>query len=153
MQKCYPYLLLLTLFFYACSGSGGPVLPEERILGNWRLISAGRQNTFSLNYQTILTGYDTGLYVFRDNGTAEYRDTVFSLNGNWTLFERNMEVRNADSSIRRWTRLELELRMYNFQQNRFIDWYFDSVELRYNNRMEAYINRGIPRYRYIFVRQ
>ena len=62
-SKLYSILLIVVLpLFFSCK----KWLPENRIVGSWKLVDVERRRTF--DNETIVTGYENGTFVFLENG-------------------------------------------------------------------------------------
>ena len=140
-MKCiYPLFLITSFLFVSC----GKWLPENRIVGNWKLVEVEKRRLF--DKKTISTGYENGTFSFYDGETADYSDAIGNMNGNWRIrseFYGQNETRNT-----------FTLRLYNFNANRVIDWEFDRIDFRKSgNRLVAFMQRSGYEYRYEFHRE
>ena len=140
-MKCiYPLLFITSFLFVSC----GKWLPENRIVGNWKLVEVEKRRLF--DKKTISTGYENGTFAFYDGETADYSDAIGNMSGNWRIrseFYGQNETRNT-----------FTLRLYNFNANRVIDWEFDRIDFRKSgNRLVAFMQRSGYEYRYEFRRE
>ena len=140
-MKCiYPLLLITSFLFASC----GKWLPENRIVGNWKLVEVEKRSLF--NKKAISTGYENGTFAFYDGETADYSDVVGNMSGNWRI---RSEYYNQNE-----TRNTFTLRLYNFNANRVIDWEFDRIDFRNSGkRLVAFMQRSGYEYRYEFRRE
>jgi hypothetical protein len=143
MKRILLPLLLLTIAFTSCR----KWQPENKILGDWKLVDAERRRF--LDNDNITTGYESGVFTFFDNGTLEYREGNLLMTGSWWMRTRN-DFGNGDGNDQR---NELSMRLANFQANRQLEWFFDDVNFGLSDRrMRAFIRWGSPNYRYVFER-
>ena len=140
-MKCiYPLLLITSSLFASC----GKWLPENRIVGNWKLVEVEKRSLF--NKKAIATGYEDGTFAFYDGETADYSDAVGNMSGNWRI---RSEYYNQNEARNTFT-----LRLYNFNANRVIDWEFDRIDFRNSGkRLVAFMQRSGYEYRYEFRRE
>ena len=140
MKRIYPLLVIASFLFTSC----GKWLPENRIVGNWKLVEVKKRSL--LDRKTISTGYESGTFVFHDGEAAAYSDAIGNMSGNWRM--RNQYV---GENLYRNT---FSLRLYNFNANRVIDWDFDRVEFRKSGkRLVATMERSGYEYRYEFRKE
>jgi hypothetical protein len=97
---------------------------EDRLIGNWKLVSSYRQKTFDRDH--FITGYESGVFTFNENGTARYVSGPDTLNGIWNTDRYS----TGDGSYR-----ELKVELFNFLRNQYLFWEFDNFNFR-DNRNE-----------------
>ncbi len=149
--KLYSFLLLSysSLAFTSCKKWG---IPEDRIIGEWKLTEAVKQR-YSRT-ESFFTGYETGRFTFFENGTVVYKDPTDSLNGNWNMRTENDSYYDANGNWQTRTSTTLSMRLYNFSSNRMIDWTFDNFNFESSgNKLVAYMNSASYIYKYYFRRQ
>ena len=149
--KLYSLLLFSysSLVFTSCKKWG---FPEDRIVGEWKLTQAVKQR-FS-GTQTFFTGYETGTFTFRENGTVVYNDATDTLNGNWNMRTENDGYYDANGNWQTRTNTILAMRLYNFSNNRMIDWTFDNFNFELSgNKLVGIMNSASYTYKYYFRRQ
>jgi hypothetical protein len=147
--KFYPlFILLISTLLSSCK----KWLPENRIVGNWKLIDIEKRRPF--NNETLTSGYERGTFTFYENGTASFSDTSGSMNGNWNMRTEQHGYYDSDGNWQTQNRTVLIVKMYNFNNNKVIDWYFDEVQFRSSGgRMQAFIEGANFRYCYNFRKQ
>ena len=125
--------------------------PERRLEGQWRLYKAERIGF--LNRNNLDTEYKSGVFTFRNDGSAIYNDGSVVMNGNWQmrLDQDRSFNNNGDESTRNRTRFTLNL--YNFNANRILNLDFDDCNFNLRNRFIAEYNTVTYRYRYEFRRE
>lgn len=137
----YPLLVVFSLLLNA---SCAKWLPENRIVGTWKLVEVEKRRLF--DKQAITTGYENGTFTFNDGETAQYSDAIGPMNGNWRM--RKEYYGENDS------RTTFTLRLYNFNANRIIDWEFDRMHFRRSGDMlVAFMERSGYNYRYEFRKE
>jgi hypothetical protein len=138
--------LLPFLFFLLISTSCKKWLPENRIVGNWRLVDVEKRRLF--NNENILTGYESGIFVFNDNGTTTYTDAAGQMTGTWNMRKRRGGGDGDDIQT------VLVINLHDFNNNRLLDWYFDRVDFRSSgDKLMAFIDGVSYTYRYDFRKQ
>ena len=140
MRKHLLFIGLLAAFFVGCSKYN--LNPEKGLRGQWKLYRAERFRFF--NRDLLNSEYYTGVFNFNDNGTAEYRDGTFLMNGNWS-----MRTDNADNDQ---AATHFKVNLYNFAANRVLNLDFDDTNFRSRNRLIAEYTSASYRYRYDFRR-
>jgi hypothetical protein len=119
-------LLFATLFFTSCSKS-----LEDRIIGSWKLESAWRKVFLGRDY--FQTGYESGLFTFKENGDAAYISSTDTLNGYWRSDRySNSYYNNGTDQWETRSLKYLRISLINFQQNRRLEWEFDDFSFRNN---------------------
>jgi hypothetical protein len=127
-------------------------LPENRIVGSWKLFSVDKKYLFSSD--RIYTGYENGLFVFNDNGTATYSDTSIQMNGSWIMREEHDGYYDGDGNWHQDGRTILTIRLYNFAVNRIVDWYFNSIDFRSSGeKLISFMDSPSFTYKYDFRKQ
>lgn len=143
-MKSKLYLLPL-LFLFLISASCKKWLPENRIVGTWRLVDVEKRRL--LNSENILTGYESGLFMFNDNGTTTYSDAAGQMTGQWSMRKRRS---GADDQIE----TVLVVNLHDFNNNRLLEWYFDRIDFRNSgDKLMAFVDGVSYTYRYDFRRQ
>lgn len=128
------------------------MIPEDHIIGEWKLTEAVKQRFSST--ETILTGYETGIFTFYENGTVEYKDPTGTLNGNWNMRNDSDGYYDVNGNWQTRTNTTLTMRLYNFSSNRIIDWVFDNFNFESSgNKLVGYMNSASYIYKYYFRRQ
>jgi hypothetical protein len=144
-MKSKLYLLPL-LFFLIINTSCKKWLPENRIVGSWRLVDVEKKRLFS--NESILTGYESGIFVFNDNGTTDYTDANGQMTGTWTMRKRRGGGEGEDIQT------VLIVHLHDFANNRLLDWYFDRVDFRNSgDKLFTFIDGVSYTYRYDFRKQ
>jgi hypothetical protein len=118
-------LLITTIFLSSCSKS-----LEDRIVGNWKLNSAWRQQFFGRDYFT--TGYEDGIFTFSENGDASYISSTDTLTGYWRSDRYNNGYYNSSGDWETRSMKYLRISLVNFQQNHRLEWDFDDFNFREN---------------------
>src|SRR5687768_9955736 len=137
MKPVYSLLVITSFLFVSC----GKWIPENRVVGNWKLVEVEKRRLFDKT--TISTGYENGTFFFHDGETAQYSDAIGNMNGNWRI-RSEYYAENA-------TRNTFTLRLYNFNANRVIDWEFDRIDFRSSGKkLIAFMQRSGYEYRYEF---
>lgn len=147
--KLYSILLLLILILFS---SCMKWLPENRIVGNWKLTDVEKRSAF--NNTPITSGYENGVFIFHENGTAVFTDTSGTMNGNWNIRNEQQGYYEKDGNRQNNNGNVLIVKMYNFSSNRVIEWHFDEVYFRSSGkRIQAFIRSPSLRYCYNFRKQ
>ena len=140
MKYVYSFLVLSPLLFLSCS----KWLPENRIVGTWKLVDAEKIRVFDKD--PINTGYESGVFTFNNDETASYSDAGGQLDGNWRI---RLEYAGEDNNQHSFS-----IRLYDPTSNRTLDWYFDRIDFRRSgDRLFAFIDKFGYYYRYEFQRQ
>jgi len=133
-MKSKLYFLLLAPLFFLASCSKTNLDSPVSVVGSWQLESVERQG------QIIHTGYEYGVFYFRNNGSAQYSDDIGDMSGSWNIVSR------PDGN-------SLEVRLYDYYSNDAIEWEFYSVQFSSGgSRMVGYMNKYGYEYRYVFRR-
>jgi hypothetical protein len=141
-------MLLFSFLLSSCTKN----LPENRIVGNWRLVDVERKRLFDTD--NITTGYEQGLFTFFENGSASYADASGTLNGNWNMRKANTGYYDSDGNWQSDTRTIFIINLHDFVNNRVIDLFFDRIDFRWSgDKLFAYIDGASYTYRYDFRRQ
>jgi hypothetical protein len=150
-MKSKLYILALTLSLFVIS-SCKKWLPENRMVGTWRLVEVEKKRLFSND--NIATGYESGLFVFNDNGTATYTDAAGGMTGTWSMRRLSDGFYDADNNWHSEGKTILILHLFNFTSNRVIDWYFDRIDFRWSgSKLFAFVDGSSYTYRYDFRKQ
>jgi hypothetical protein len=148
-SKLYLLLILLTVIL---SSSCKKWLPENRIVGSWKLVDAEKKRF--LDSDDFTTGYEPGTFVFNDNGTATYVDPNVQLNGSWSMHRRGGGYYDENGTWQDQSRTEFDVDMYNFPMNRALNWEFDDIDFRNSgDKLFGYMYGAGYRYRYDFRKQ
>ncbi len=149
-SKLYSFLLyLLFILFTSCSKQ---LVPEERLTGTWKLAEAERKKPF--NTETIITGYENGVFKFNQNSTATYTDVAGMLSGNWIMKRSDNATVNALGKLETESKVMLSIKLYNYPANRLIDWLFDNFDFKDSGKKLLVKMEGAGyEYRYWFVKQ
>ena len=148
-SKLYLIPLFLLLFFVSACKKW---LPENRIVGTWRLVDAEKKRLFSTDGFT--TGYEDGLFVFNENGTASYSDPSMQLDGTWSMRNVGGGYYDSDNNWHDNARTVFLINLYNFPANQVLNLSFDRVDFRNGGRkMFAFIDGRSYTYRYDFRKQ
>ena len=127
-------------------------LPENRIVGNWTIFKAEKKYLFSSD--RIVTGYESGVFTFNDNGTAAYVDPSIQMSGNWRMTEEHDGYTDSEGKWHDNGRTTFTIRLYNFAANRVLDWYFTSIDFRSSgDKLIAFIDGPSFNYKYDFRKQ
>jgi len=127
-------------------------LPENRIVGNWKLVSVDKKYLFSSD--RVTTGYESGIFVFNDNGTASYTDASIQMLGNWTMRDQHDGYYDSNGTWHDNATTIFTVRLYNFSANRVLDWYFTSIDFRSSgDKLIAFIDGASYTYKYDFRKQ
>lgn len=118
MRKHLLPLTITILFFSSCSKTY-----EDHLIGKWRLNDSYRQRLFDRD--GFQTGYESGVFILNENGTATYTSTTDTLNGYWNA-DRYTSYYDDESRTYR----HLQLNLVNFTQNKFINWSFDDFKYK-----------------------
>jgi hypothetical protein len=116
MKKYLLCTLIVTVVLSSCKKNY-----EDRLVGSWRLVSSYKQRTFDRDH--FITGYETGVFTFNENGTARYVSTTDTLSGTW-----NADRYSADEASYK----ELRVELFNFPRNQYLFWEFDDFNFRDN---------------------
>jgi len=148
-SKFYLAIFVSSLILFA---SCKKWLPENRIVGSWKLVEAEKRRFLSSD--RIYTGYENGVFSFNDNGTASYSDTSIQMSGNWNMREEHNGYYDSDGNWHDEARTVLTVRLYNFTANRVLDWYFDRIDFRSSgDKLFAFMDSPSYIYRYDFRKQ
>jgi len=146
MSKHLLFIGLLFIFLTGCSKYS--LNPEKGLEGQWKLYRAERFRL--LNRHVLETEHSNGVFYFNDNGTAEYRDGIFLMNGNWNMRKgRDVYTDNRDNDQ---GAIHFKVNLYNFAANRVLNLDFDDCHFRSRNRFMADYTSASYRYRYEFRR-
>jgi hypothetical protein len=137
------YLLLLAPVFLLASCKKWNLDSPASAAGNWQLESVEKSTNYGS--QQVYTGYEYGTFYLRNNGSAQYADNAGTMDGSWRM------VSHSDGSYGNGYSNSLELRLYDYYDNRVIEWEFYSIEFS-GNRMIGYMNKYGYEYRYVFRR-
>ena len=75
-------LLFLSFTLSSCRKN----LPENRIVGSWKLVDVERKRLFSS--ETVTTGYESGTFTFFDNGMASFTDDMEKIKAEFQYLKR-----------------------------------------------------------------
>jgi len=124
MRKSLLLLMLAAPFiFSSCSKS-----LEDRLVGSWQLQTAWRQQFLGRDYFT--TGYESGIFTFKDNGEASYVSATDTLTGYWRSDRYSNSYYNSNGDWETRSMKYLRLSLVNFQQNKRLEWDFDDFNFR-----------------------
>jgi hypothetical protein len=141
-------ILTSTLLFTSCK----KWLPENRIAGDWKLVSAEKK--YLLSSDLVTTGYENGVFRFNDNGTASYTEASFQMLGNWTMREQHSGYYDSNGNWQDQATTIFTVRLYDFNANRVLDWYFTSIDFRSSgDKLIAFIDGASYTYKYDFRKQ
>lgn len=144
-----PFLCIFSILLVSCSKW---LVPEDKLSGTWKLVEVERKRPF--HSDRITSGYESGLFFFDENGTATYTDNAGILSGNWLMKRSYYTTYSSSGDPTTNSKLTLDIRLYNFPANRFIDWLFDSIDFRDSgNKLLAKMHGAGYEYRYWFVKQ
>lgn len=141
-------LLPATIFtFFSCTKT-----IEDRLIGQWKLDGAYKKDFWGRDY--FKTGFEDGVFILYESGSAAYISSAESLSGYWKsdYYWASYDPNTGDPDSRRLKYLEIFLA--NFQRNKILHWQFDEFNFR-NNWKEIRAKEhtlGRDRY-YEFVRQ
>ena len=120
---------LLTVIISFCLFSSCSKNIADRIAGSWQLEKAWKQKHFDRDY--FQTGYENGLFIFMDNGSAKYIEGTDTLTGYWRSYHRNYRYYNSGSGEWETRNMRyLYISLINFLQNRRLEWEFDDFHFR-----------------------
>jgi hypothetical protein len=126
--------------------------PENRIEGSW-MLSEVQKRRF-LGNETIKSGFEDGTFTFNENRTAAYTTTNTSLRGNWEMRNERSSYRDDNGNWQKRTTRVLIVRLYNFNNNQVMDWYFDRFDFRSSGtRLFAFSVSPGYNYRYCFTKK
>lgn len=144
----YLSIVLAIILFTSCR----KWLPENRIVGSWKLVDADKKRWFES--EDFTTGYESGTFTFSDNGVAIYVDANLQMSGTWSMRQRGGGYYDGDGTWQDGTRTEFDVDLYNFPQNRVLNWDFDNIDFRNSgDKLFAYYNGAGYNYRYDFRKQ
>lgn len=145
----FSFIALLVLSLSSCK----KWLPENRIEGSWRLTEVEKRRAFG--NERINSGYESGVFRFNENGTASYTNATDTMQGNWQMRTQNGPgYYDSDGNWQTDSRQVLIIKLYDFNSNRVIDWYFDHFDFRSSGRrLFAFIESPSYNYRYCFSKQ
>jgi hypothetical protein len=147
-MKSKLYTLIPLFSFVSIFSSCAKWLPENRIEGSWSLTELQKRRAF--DNENVSSGLEKGTFTFYENGTASYTDENGSLQGSWQMRNENGPGYTNDNG-QRDTRRVLIIRLYNFSNNRVVDWYFNRFDFRSSgSRLFAFIESPNYNYRYCF---
>lgn len=127
-------------------------LPQTRIVGSWKLAQTEKRRL--LNSDRIYTGYEGGVFVFNDDGTASYSDASIQMNGSWDIRRISGGYSDSEGNWHDESRATLIIHLYNFSANRVLDWYFDRTDFRSSgDRLIAFMDPPGYTYKYDFRKQ
>lgn len=150
-MKSKLYIFSLALIFLAL-GSCRKWLPENRIVGTWRLVDVEKRRL--LNSEELTTDYESGTFVFNNNGTAAFSDSAVQLDGTWSMRRERDGYYDDDGDWNSDGRTILVVRLYNFSANKVLDWYFDRIDFRSSgDKLIAFMDGASYTYRYDFRKQ
>jgi hypothetical protein len=141
--KLYLLLLASVLVLASCT-KWVPENDNNRIVGNWRLVSVVRDGNYGS--EPVNTGYENGTFNFSNNGNARFTDHIGQMNGSWRLVPRSGYYDGQGNGNN-----SLELRLYDHYNDDAIEWEFYAVDIS-SNRLVGYMNRYGYEYRYEFRR-
>jgi len=118
MKRTLLFTTLIAIIASACSKR-----IEDRLVGSWKLSSSYKQKTFDRDH--FLTGYESGVFTFSENGTASYTSSTDTLTGFWNADDYTVNTGSDSKSLR-----HLKIEMVNFLQNRYLFWEFDDFHFR-----------------------
>ncbi len=139
-------LLILILF----SGCRKWINEENRLEGRWRLVAIERINF--LSWRSVQNDYREGLFTFFNNGAAVYDDDPVQMNGSWHMRKHRAGYYDNDGEWRTDQRIDFDLELYDFSENRVLKLYFDQLIFRGRDRFLAEYRTPNYRYRYDFRR-
>lgn len=146
--QLYLPILLTIILFTSCK----KWLPENRIVGSWKLVDAEKKRWFDSD--DFSTGYESGTFTFSDNGVAQYVDAGLQMNGTWSMRQRNGGYYDGNGTWQDQSRTEFDIDLYNFPQNRALNWDFDNIDFRNSgDKLFAYYDGASYNYRYDFRKQ
>ncbi len=122
--QLYLFTILSILLFSSCSKN-----LEDRLIGSWEIKRAWRQQFFGRDY--FNTGYENGVFTFKENGEATFISAADTLTGIWRADRYNRNYYNNNSGQyenRSMKYLRISLR--NFQQNERLEWEFDDFRFK-----------------------
>src|SRR5687768_10095930 len=151
MKKNLPLLLTLTLIVILSSSCRKFLFnPENRIEGQWKLKFVERRHV--LRWSDVTNRYESGVFIFDNDGAAFYEDANGVMNGTWVLRERRDGYYDENGNYQSDTRMSLTLDLYNFQDNRVLNLDFDNVRFKGRNQFLAEYSTPTYLYRYDFRR-
>ena len=119
---------------------------EEHIIGEWRLDASYKKELFGRDY--FQTGYEDGVFIFYESGTARYVLNQDTLSGYWRSDFYTRWRYDADED-RGSDRLKyLEVYLANYTRNKIIDWRFDDFNFKDNWKRIKAVEFSLGRDRY-----
>jgi hypothetical protein len=146
MKKMLLVAIPIAFTLFACSKSW----MEDRLEGTWRLKTVER-NSF-LNWKSINTGFEGGVFLFNNDGTAIYSRNQLSMNGDWRIRKVRDRYRSNDGDEDEKIRMALSIHLIDFNVQKTLNLDFDEMHFRGRNRLLAEYQSSGYRYRYEFVR-
>ena len=113
MKKILLFTVIIAIIVSACSKR-----IEDRIVGSWKLKSSYKQKTFDRDH--FITGYESGIFTFNENGNATYVSSTDTLTGYWNADDYSVNTGPESGSLR-----HLKIELVNFLRNRYLFWEFD----------------------------
>lgn len=149
-SKFYPLAFLIIASFILSSCKKW--LPENRIQGTWKLVDAEKRRF--LSNETFFTGYEKGVFSFYDNGDAVYADANGTMTGSWDMRKLDAGYYDQDGNWQQNNKTDLYIKLYDFRNNRVLEWYFDYIDFKNAGRhLTGYMNGASYNYRYYFTKQ
>lgn len=128
------------------------IVPETAPLsGEWYLQSAERFDSYK--WETINTGYESGIFKFHSNGDVSYSDALGELYGNWNMYPETSAYYDWNGNYRVDYHTIFTMSLFEAGNNTpASSWSFDDNNYNGSNRFKAIYTTNNYRYEYTFVR-
>lgn len=126
---------------------------EDRLAGDWKLDKTYKKGLVNRDY--FQTGYEDGLFILFESGSASYVSSLDTLSGFWKSdFYTRLQDNAADDDYDTKTLKYLEIYLANFNCNKIIHWRFDDFDFKDNSKRIKAVEFSLGRDRYYeFVKQ
>ena len=127
-----------------------PVVPA--LSGRWYLQAVERYDSYK--WQTIITGYESGTFIFKANGDVYYSDGLGSLRGSWNMYPVTDGYYDGSGHYREGYHTVFSLNLYEAGNNSpAANWVFEDNDFNGGDRFKAVYTKGSYTYEYNFVRE
>ena len=154
MKKFLPYLLAVSVLFFAQSCTKGVLVPDGHgrytdVSGNWYLSETMQSN--GSGWTSFRTGLEKGTFSFYNSGNARYEDGYNVMTGSWNLLSLSDGYYDRYGNYHHELHEGFKLHVYDSYTNNSIDLYFDDIVVTGGNIIGTSYN-GHTISRYIFSR-
>ena len=149
MKRSLLFFLTIPLLFSGCSR--WMYDREDKLIGNWKLVSASKLRSFK-NSKVISTGYEDGMFTFYDNGQARYSEGQVEMEGSWQLRSVSHGGYDINGNHSSNSSTVLSVHLVDFRSNKVLNLDFDDCWFKGRNRFTAEYETFSYYYRYIFDR-